>query len=334
MKITSAQKHLINAHNKKIPAFLWGGPGIGKSSIVKQTAKQLGLELIDVRLPQLEPTDLRGIPVPNHSTRKADNYYPEWLPKDGSGILFLDEMEKALVSVKNAALQLVLDRAIGDYTLPEGWSIVAAGNREDDGAFSQQLGTALANRLIHLNIEPDYNTWLIWAKQNNIQEGIMGYLAFRPDHLYKLDVDATMNAFPSPRSWEMLNTMLDGIDTIEEQNELLEATVGNVVGKEYRVWLKVYKNVNVEDIVLKGILPEVVNEQSAVYAITMAVAHYVKKCKSVEGIETNVAKFVSSLGLEMRAVFCRQVPTPILTKLIRHSSFREIAEELMKVMFG
>lgn len=337
MKITTAKKHLINAYHKKSTAMLWGPPGIGKSSIVKQTAEDLNVRLIDLRLPQLEPVDLRGIPVPNRDTKKSEWFYPEYLPTDGEGILFLDEIEKAPVAVKNAALQLVLDREIGSYHMPDGWSIVCAGNREDDNAFSQQLGSALANRMMHFEISPDYEAWLSWAKQRNIHDGILGYLAFRPDHLYRYD--AGVNAFPTPRSWEMLNNMLVGIENVTEQNELLEAVVGKVVGLEYRTWLTVYKNVRVEDILLKGELPdfnkfEKGKEKSFIYAVTTAVAHYVKQRKSFDGIEGNTAKFVGFLDAEMRTVFCKQIPTKHLGTMIEHKAFKPIADNLMTIIFG
>lgn len=317
--------------------MLWGPPGVGKSSIVRQTAQELGVELIDLRLPQLEPPDLRGIPAPNRETKKAEWFYPEFLPESGKGILFLDEIEKAPVAVKNAALQLVLDRKIGAYSLPDGWSIICAGNREEDGCFSAPLGSALCNRMMHFEVAADYEAWLDWARKNNIKDSILGYLAFRQDHLYRYDPG--VNAFPSPRSWEMLNTMFDGIENVSEQNELLEAVVGKVVGVEYRAWYTVYKDVRVEDILVRGQLPdfnklEKGKERSFVYAVTTAVAHYVKKRKTFDGIEDNTAKFVMFLDPEMRTVFCKQIPTPYLAKMIDNKAFRPIAEDLMRVIFG
>lgn len=337
MKISTAKKHIINAYNKRVCAILWGSPGIGKSSIVKQAARELGVDLIDLRLPQLEPPDLRGIPAPNRESKLAEWFMPEFLPQSGNGILFLDEIEKASVAVKNASLQLVLDRKIGSYTLPDGWSIICASNREEDGCFSAPLGSALCNRMMHFEVSEDYHDWLNWAKKANISDGILGYLAFRPDHLYKYDPG--VNAFPSPRSWEMLNTMLVDVDNVVEQNELLEAVVGKVVGVEYRAWFTVYKNVKVEDILLRGELPdfdkyEKGKEKSFVYAVTTAVAHYVKKRKTFDGIEENTAKFVMSLDPEMRTVFCKQIPTQFLAKMIEHKAFRAIAEGLMKIIFG
>lgn len=337
MKITTAKKHIISAYNKRIPAMLWSHPGIGKSSIVKQVAKELQIELIDLRLPQLEPPDLRGIPAPNRDTKKSEWYMPDFLPEDGNGILFLDEIEKAAISVKNAALQLVLDRRIGDYKMPAGWGIICAGNQEDDGCFSMPLGSALCNRMMHFQIEPDYDAWLTWARQNEINDSILGYLSFRPDHLYMYTAGA--NAFPSPRSWEMLNDMLIGVESVVEQNELLEAVVGKIVGIEYRAWATVYKNVNVENIVLKGQLPDYSTfkngkEKSFIYAISTAVAHYVKKRKNFDGIEDNIAKFFSSLDPEMKIVFCKQIPADLLANMMKHKAFSQNAQELIKIVFG
>lgn len=337
MKINTAKKHIINAHHKKITPMLWGPPGIGKSSIVKQVAQELGIELIDLRLPQLDPPDLRGIPVPNRDKKVCEWFYPEYFPTGGEGILFLDEIEKALVPVKNAALQLVLDREVGSYRLPDGWSIVCAGNREDDGAFSTQLGSALANRMIHFQVEADYHAWLEWARERNIHNGILGYLAFQPQHLYRYEPGS--NAFPSPRTWEMANTMLQGVESITEQNEILESVVGQVIGMEYRAWLTVYRNVNVEDILLKGILPdfnklERGKEKSFIYAVTAAVAHYIKQRKNFDGIQENIAKFVMFLDAEMRTVFCKQIPTRHLSTIIEHKAFRPIGEALMTIIFG
>lgn len=332
MKLTTAKKHIVNAYHKKITAMLWSKPGIGKSSVVKQVASELGIQLIDLRLPQLEPSDLRGIPVPNRDTKRAEWFMPEYLPVDGNGILFLDEIEKASLSVRNSALQLILDRRVGSYRLPDGWSIVCAGNREDDGAFSQQLGSAMANRMIHFEIHPDYETWLSWARNNGISDSIIGYLAFRPDHLHRYDPG--VNAFPSPRSWEMANIMLQGIENSSEQNEILKSVVGEFVAIEYRVWSNVYKNINIDDIILRGEeidFNKIENgkEKSFIYALTIAVAHYIKQRKTFDGIEENTVKFVTSLDAEMRTVFCKQIPTKLLRSMIEHKSFRPIAEQLI-----
>lgn len=334
MKITTAEKHIISAYNKRTPAMLWGHPGIGKSAIIKQAAKKLGVDLIDLRLTQLEPTDLRGLPVPDPKTGRTKFYLPNFWPTSGKGILFFDEIEKASVSVKNAALEIMLDRRLGDYILPEGWSIIGAGNMEDSGAFSAGLGTALCNRMLHFNVEQDYQAWLAWAHQNDILDDILGYLAFRPDHLLKMSEDAS-NAFPSPRSWEMADRMLRGVEDSNEINELLEGSVGNAVGREFRVWQAVYRNVNVQDILVKGIIPSFDDkEKSFVYAVVMAVAHYVKKHKHFNEIADNTAKFLTSIGAEYRIALTKQFSYTQMIKILENKAMKGIGDELIRILLG
>ena len=333
MKITTAEKHIINAYNKRTPAILWGAPGIGKSAIVKQATKKLGIDMIDLRLTQLEPTDLRGLPVPDQKTGRTTFYMPNFWPTKGKGILFFDELEKASVSVKNAALEIMLDRRLGDYTLPEGWAIISAANREDDGCFSSGIGTALANRMLHFNVEPDYHAWLAWAHNNDILDDILGYLSFRPDHLLKMDTGE--NAFPSPRSWEIADRMLRGAEDNSEINELLEASVGSAVGREFRVWQAVYRNVNVQDILVKGIIPNFDDkEKSFVYAVVMAVAHYVKKHKHFNEIADNTAKFLSSIGAEYRIALTKQFNYTQMIKILENKAMKGIGDELIRILLG
>ena len=128
--------------------MIWGAPGIGKSSIISQVAKSNGLDLIDLRISQLAPTDLRGIPVPGENV--AQWYPPEFLPKEGRGILFLDEINMAPPAVQGIAQQLILDRKVGSYRVPDGWFVWAAGNRKQDHAAVFDMPAPLANRFIHL----------------------------------------------------------------------------------------------------------------------------------------------------------------------------------------
>ena len=114
--------------------MIWGAPGIGKSQTVAEVAREAKIELIDLRLSQLAPTDLRGLPVADHKERTARWYPPEFLPRGGQGILFLDELNMAPPAMQGIAQQLVLDRQVGSYTLPKGWHVWAAGNRLEDGA--------------------------------------------------------------------------------------------------------------------------------------------------------------------------------------------------------
>lgn len=330
MKLSDAYKIVKGCISKKTPVMLWGPPGIGKSSLIHQIANELGRGMIDLRLAQLEPTDLRGVPMPNRETKRADWYLPGFWPtpaekdttriaidKDGEetkvevkkgdgltgpGIIFLDEIEKAPVSVKNASLQLVLDRMVGSYTLPNDWSIVCAGNREEDGAFSQPLGSALSNRMIHLDIEADIDAWAAWARENEVVEDIIGFLHFKPELLYKQTEE---HAFPTPRSWVLASNLIQDVKAQRDQKELMTAAVGRGPASEFVVWNNVYRSVDPQSILEEGKMPTFAGQdQSYRYAVALSVAFYLRNRKGgVKKVEDNCAKFLGEISPELRVVF-------------------------------
>jgi MoxR-like ATPase len=187
----------------KLSAMLWGAPGIGKSSIVAQVAAENALELIDVRLSQLAPTDLRGLPVPEDGIAKW--YAPEFLPREGNGILFLDEFNLSPPAIQGIAQQLILDRQVGSYTVPSGWFIWAAGNRKEDAAAVAEMPSPLANRFLHFDVSANLKAMTQYALSNGWHSHIIGFLQFKPELLHKLDKKTA--AWPSPRSWAMANTL-------------------------------------------------------------------------------------------------------------------------------
>jgi len=337
--------------------MLWGAPGIGKSSLIHQIAAELNCKMLDLRLAQLEPTDLRGVPMPNKTTGRADWFLPGFWPDratedcerevvdsegkkqmvkvkagccpTGPGIVFLDEIEKAPVSVKNASLQLVLDRMIGSYKLPDDWALVCAGNREEDGCFSAPLGSALSNRMIHLEVEPDVESWGAWARDNGIVDDIIGFLHFKPELLYKQTED---HAFPSPRSWEMGSRLIETVSTQKDQKELLSASVGRGSASEYVVWANVYKSVDPEA-VLSGQFPDFGGkDQSFKYAVTMAVAFHLRKRKlGIKKVEDNLAKFLGSLSPELRVIFLKQQSLNIMESMAKAPAFKGMIKDIMKI---
>jgi MoxR-like ATPase len=248
------------SHNIKISTMLWGPPGVGKSSIVAQTAKAHDLEFVDVRLSQLAPTDLRGLPVPENGVSRW--FPPEFLPTGGHGILFLDELNMAPPTMQGMAQQLILDRKVGSYTLPDGWFIWAAGNRKEDRAAVFDMPAPLANRFLHLEVEPDLESWKAYAFTAGLHERILAFLAFRPSLLHA--VDAKHPAWPSPRSWEMASTLLKaGLE--------ISPVVGAGAAAEFDAFIKVYEMLPELGPILEGhahdrAFPE---EPSARYAITM-----------------------------------------------------------------
>lgn len=208
---------LISAYaDGDTPAMLWGAPGIGKSDVVRQVANDNGYALIDQRLTTLEPVDLRGLPFVRDGSAVWAN--PDILPdakRDGDkGILFLDEINAAPASTQAACYQLVLNRRIGSYVMPDGWRIVAAGNRQSDRASAQRMPSALANRFAHIDVVPDVEAWANWAVTANVHPAMIAFARFRPQLLHimpgstiddgngaAINLPADARAFPTPRSW-------------------------------------------------------------------------------------------------------------------------------------
>jgi len=187
----------------QLSLMLWGPPGIGKSSIVADVAKQHELQLVDLRLSQLAPTDLRGLPVADNGVSRW--FPPEFLPTSGQGILFLDEINMAPPAMQGIAQQLILDRRVGSYRVPEGWFIWAAGNRKSDRAAVFEMPSALANRFIHLDLVPDFDSFKAWGLGAGLSEQVLAFLAFRPTLLHQ--IDAQRPNWPSPRSWVMAHQL-------------------------------------------------------------------------------------------------------------------------------
>ena len=169
----------------QLSLMLWGPPGIGKSSIVADVASSHGLQLVDLRLSQLAPTDLRGLPVAENGVSRW--FPPEFLPTEGEGVLFLDEINMAPPAMQGIAQQLIMDRRVGSYQVPNGWFIWAAGNRKSDRAAVFELPSALANRFIHLDLVPDFDSFKAWGLRVGLSEQILAFLAFRPVLLHQMD---------------------------------------------------------------------------------------------------------------------------------------------------
>lgn len=229
------------ARGEHTPVMLWGPPGVGKSALVAQAAQTTGVPMIDMRLSQLEPSDLRGMPYQKDG--RVEWAIPAMLPdasRDGSrGVLFLDEINAALPQVAAAAYQLILDRRLGDYLLPEGWAILAAGNRLGDRGVTYAMPAPLANRFTHVELTPVIDEWLIWAEQSAVDERLRRFLRQRPDLLFVFPEQANIHAFPSPRSWAFADRALRKFEADAELLEpALSACVGEVAALLFMTWLE------------------------------------------------------------------------------------------------
>jgi hypothetical protein len=190
--------------------MVWGSPGIGKSDIIMQLGKQLNRSVLDLRANLFDPVDVRGVP---HIVKDAAQSVTEWAvpsifptEKDGvSGILFIDELPSAPPATQNAFLQLLLTGQLGEYHLPSGWGIVAAGNRISDRAAVFQTPSTVKNRFRHCNLIPNLDNWCKWAMQNGVDDSITSFLRMKPDLLHSFHPDD--NAFPTPRTWSFVSKL-------------------------------------------------------------------------------------------------------------------------------
>jgi hypothetical protein len=206
--------------------FIWGPPGAGKSDTVRKVAKEGKFELRDVRLSLCDPVDLKGFPTID-TVKKQMKWLPaNFLPTKGKGILFLDEFNGAPQSVQAAAYQLVLDRKLGDYELPEGWSIVAAGNRAGDRSVVHAMPAALANRFVHLDFEVSNDDWNVWAMENDIHLDIRSYMRAFPANLHNFDSTSNPRSFPTPRSWAFVNDVYGAKLAPDDEYETIKGTIG------------------------------------------------------------------------------------------------------------
>jgi len=289
MKATKLKTTLKSLIDSKIPCFIWGSPGVGKSSLVAQIAKEKNMNFIDLRLSLLDPTDLRGIPFFNSEDKSAVWAKPEFFPPSDSkeyGILFLDEINSAPPTIQAAAYQLILDRKIGEYTLPVNYAIIAAGNKETDRGVTYRMPTPLANRFVHLDFDLDFDSWKTWAYKANIDYRIISYLNYKKEDLFVFDPSSSKKAFATPRSWSFVDDILKSPLPKELYLEVISGTIGNDTANEFLSYLNIMKELpNIDDILNKKDI-NIPTNNSVLYALCSGIIYKLIQDNSIENIDT------------------------------------------------
>ncbi len=260
-------------HGIHTPVMIWGPPGIGKSQVVIQVAERHKANVIDIRLSQMEPSDLRGIPfrVGEHVEWAIPAMLPDATRHGSQGILFLDEITSAPPSVSAAAYQLILDRRLGAYEVPDGWVIFAAGNRQGDRGVTYSMPAPLANRFSHFDFDINLDDWVAWAYANEIDERIIGFLRFRPELLFDFDPAHNPVAFPSPRTWEYAHRALKKFFANGDMlTGTLQACVGPAAGIELAAFVENLQKLPDIDQILAGQPVEIPKEIDLQYAVAAA----------------------------------------------------------------
>lgn len=301
-KLKAMLSHVIS---RRRPIFISGPPGIGKSDIVAEVARAQNRPLIDIRLPLMEATDIRGLPhlrevtirdaqgnvVLNEQgvplTEKVFKWSnPSDLPTDPNSraLVFFDEMSAAPPSVQAATYQIILNRRIGDYQLPDDVVIVAAGNRVKDKGVAYNMPTPLANRFIHATLNVDFDDWQEWAMKNRVHKDVVGYLTFQPQDLFDFDPRRESYAFATPRSWSFVSELLyergvngEWLDTqlsADVLGDLIKGTVGEGPAIKFMTYRKQAANLPRARDILEGKVTKLVVKQiDIVYALTTALVY-------------------------------------------------------------
>ena len=308
---------------KTLPSvMLWGPPGVGKSQGVRELASRIEgtcgkrVNVTDVRLLLFNPIDLRGIPTANEDRTLAIWLRPKIFDMDPSedvvNILFLDEISAAPQSVQAAAYQITLDRVVGEHRLPDNCIVIAAGNRVTDKSVAFKMPKALANRLLHLEIEPSFDSWKQWAVTARIDARVVGFLDSRRDFLMRFNASADDLAFATPRTWEMVSRVLDATDPdgasgtmADETFRLVAGLIGMGPAVEFRTWATVFRDLPRMEDIFSGRSASVPRGSDALFALTSSMTAYAREHRSDTGALSNSLTYASSLPPDFAVVLMK-----------------------------
>ena len=318
---------------KDLPSvMLWGPPGVGKSQAVRQIGDRIQRAtgrkvcVTDVRLLLFNPIDLRGIPTANEDKTLAVWLKPKIFHMDEGqdvvNILFLDEISAAPPSVQAAAYQITLDRTIGEHRLPDNCIVIAAGNRTTDKSVTYKMPKALANRLLHIQVEGSFVAWKLWAVQAGIHPMVLGFLSFRRDYLMKFNPATEELAFATPRSWEMVSKLLTTAgEDVNKLYSLIAGLVGVGMAMEFRSWCKVFKDLPRMEDIFDGLAPAPPKEVDGIYALCAAMTAYARDNRDdLEAIANSI-------------VYADKLPLDFATMLMKDYMYLEenYRQKLMKL---
>lgn len=312
-----------------IVPFLHSSPAQGKSSLSKQLAEQFKLKVIDLRLTELDSTDLSGLPYFNNG--KAEfmpfNTFPLQdtpVPEGYEGwLIILDEFNSANQAVMAAAYKLVLDRMVGQHTLHDKVAMIACGNLESDNAIVNPMSTALISRFAHFNIDINVDDWLEWASKAGIDYRITSYINFKKSNLYTFKPDAT-EPYASPRTWQMVSKVIK--DSDEVSTLLVSSLIGDGVANEFVQYTKLYHKLpTIKDILdnPKGI--EIPNDLATTWAVMSMVTHSM----TVDN-QAKLTVFLRRLSSELQYCALREIKyrnPAVLSKVL--DWVKELAHEVM-----
>lgn len=333
-----ARSFIIQILEAGLVPYVESSPGCGKSTIMASIAKDFGLKMIDHRLSTSEPTDLSGLP---HFTENGEAAFAPFaelfpltdtplVPGTNGWMLFLDEFPSARKETQAAAYKLILDHMVGQHHLHERCVITAAGNRRNDRALTNPISTAMASRLVHLELQVNQKEWMEdVAIPNNYDHRIIAFLSQYPGKLDTFDPASKERTFCCPRTWEFVNKLIYGRQLTDEAAILLAGTINSGVAVEFVQYTRLFNEIPSVAVILAA--PEttqVPNEASLKWAIISALLEHAN--------ETNLdklTKYVDRFTADFRILFYKSVN--IRNPALRaHPAFTNAMRELSRYLFS
>jgi hypothetical protein len=337
MKVGDAKQLIKNIAEKhvKVPVMLVGSMGIGKSWIVKQVAAELNYHLIDLRLAQQEPGDLIGLPRKDAETHKTVWLKPEWWPDvNGAGILFLDELNRAPVDVRQAVFQLINEWKMHTHVLPDNWTIVAAGNPDVGSYQVEQLDPAMIRRFVMLRVNADTDEWIKWAYSAGVDDLIIRFIGTNRNLLAK-EEEVELNTIYTPDSYRMLDILMKAnVIPKDATFEVIAGLIGTsaatafikFMDKEYKKPVGGKEILEHYDKVREKVLSQRNDEMYVTQQELIAILNSDKKLSKEEF--QNFSKFLIETNPETKAAVLSKTPTYLFSKL---STLPELVDDMIKI---
>lgn len=366
MNINALVQHIRFAHKANNVQMVWGAPGIGKSAACQEAADilagELGLEggvveygdaapegftidqcfgVVDVRLSQCDPVDVGGLPYKT-SRNTQGRLIPDWFPAEGRddlpehGLLLLEEIVSAPLSVQAAAYQLTHDRRIGNKVMKPGWSIIMTGNRLTDGGVVFKMPTPLANRTTHLDVESDVDCWREWGLKNGTETSLLAFIAFRPDLLNTFEDHVKQKrdgmAFATERSWMMVDRLEKAGMPDDMFFDQARGSVGQGPAAEYSAWRKTWQNMpNLDHVLMNPQSAKIPEDSGTQYAVAVGLAARATR-ENLDEVMTYMERFDTEKGRPELLVLCLQDATLRDDSLCNTNAFTKFGVKYAKLL--
>ncbi len=296
-EIVSTLRMVFQMDTRSIVPFLQGPPGIGKTAAVAQAAQNAGKKLVTFALPTCESVDLRGLPLVEKGTTK----WASPLPRDGQGVILLDELSSAAPDVQVAAHHLVHAEPGSDMSLPAGWHLVLTGNRASDKTLYRATSAPLRNRMVTINADPDVKQWCEWAMNNKIASVVTAFVRWRPELLMSKEIPGE-GAFPSPRSWEAVSNILSLQISGNIEREMIQGTVGEGATIEFAAYLRTSRELPAIEAIIDSPMRSAVPKSPAqLYALVTSLAQYTREHKK------SAMKYVARMPAEFALLYVMDI---------------------------